>query len=277
MAEPAELNPARRAARVGLVVCGATAVGLAAHCWRGETPLLDWVYFDLGGSERVATLVDRALVALLALAALQCFTGRRRGCHLLAGCAAAMAAVSTLRGTFHPELEPLAHAARWLGPLGVAALLSASSAERPAAAIGRGEWLLRIAAAATFAGHGLEALFHKAVFVDYLHSALRTFLGVADASDDALRNVLTAIGILDLGVAAAMLLPLRLVPLAAWMAFWGFLTALARVVHYGVAGGWTETALRTVNGGIPLVLLVLWWGTRRAASNPVDANPDPTA
>ena len=46
------------AARVGLLVCGASAAGLAAHCWRGETPLLDWVYFDLGGKLVVSNTAE---------------------------------------------------------------------------------------------------------------------------------------------------------------------------------------------------------------------------
>jgi hypothetical protein len=158
-----------------------------------------------------------------------------------------VSAARTLHQTTHAELVFACHGVRWLGPLAIWLLLRERS-------VALGEWLLRIAVAATFVGHGLEALDHHAKFIDYIYSA-GDLLG--QAHDEQLaRRLLTGIGLLDLVVATA-LLAVRLPAVALWMACWGLLTACARMVHLG-ASGWPETAIRATNAGLPLALMLMW-------------------
>ena len=84
-------------------------------------------------------------------------------------------------------------------------------------------WLLRSAAALTFAVHGYEALRSNSRFVDLLLSAadLR-FLG-GTLFGAALRQLLLPIGIVDLILAVAILVG-RWWPVAGYMAAWGFIT-----------------------------------------------------
>jgi hypothetical protein len=123
---------------------------------------------------------------------------------------------------------------------------------------GPNEWLLRVAAALTFAGHGIEALLGRGLFIDYLLSALQL-------SQSAAENTLRAIGLLDIACAGAILLPRKLRPVALWMACWGFATALMRF-YFGGWAAWPEALMRMTNAAVPLTLFLLW--QRSADSRP---------
>ncbi|MBC8327479.1 MAG: hypothetical protein H8E31_01895 [Planctomycetes bacterium] len=82
------------------------------------------------------------------------------------------------------------------------------------------EWILRLAVAGEFLGHGVLALRGEPGF-----RALIT--GTLDLSDDFARRALVVIGAVDLGIAAlALLKPWR--PAILYAAFWGLVTAAAR-------------------------------------------------
>lgn len=108
------------------------------------------------------------------------------------------------------------------------------------------EWILRIAVAGEFIGHGLLAIGGKADWVKWIVQMIHVSAPTAT-------TLLLAIGISDLIVAAIVLTrPVRLVLL--WAAFWGFWTALVRPL---VGVGWLDFVERSTNWGAPLALLFL--------------------
>lgn len=141
-------------------------------------------------------------------------------------------------------LAPAAHAVRYAIPLGLA-LLWTGRAPRP---VLRG-WT--IAAGAVFLAHGIECLLGHPVFIDFLVTVPRRWLGGGPSLDTA-STLLVAIGVLDVVVGlAAIVRPQR--KLMLWMAFWGFLTASVRLLYFGRAG-WPDALIRVTNGGMPLLL-----------------------
>ncbi|MBI4139112.1 hypothetical protein HY479_03105 [Candidatus Uhrbacteria bacterium] len=116
-------------------------------------------------------------------------------------------------------------------------------------------WVLRVAVAGEFIGHGMFALQGKASWFVY-------FQAVGITGDDTIRTLLLLVGVLDL--ALALLLLIKPIPLAiVWMTFWGFWTALIRW-PIGPDPVW-DFVERSANWGAPLALLLLlgWPKTAR--------------
>lgn len=111
------------------------------------------------------------------------------------------------------------------------------------------EWILRIAIAGEFVGHGLLAIGGKADWVKWMTQMIHVDTPTAT-------TLLLLIGISDLIVAAIVLVkPIRLVLL--WAIFWTFWTALVRPL---VGVGWLDFIERSANWGAPLALLLfLGW------------------
>lgn len=108
------------------------------------------------------------------------------------------------------------------------------------------EWVLRIAVAGEFLGHGVFGLQGKDQWVGWIVQ----LLGV---SNDVATQMLFLIGILDLAVAFIVLIkPVRAVLL--WAVFWGFWTALLRPLVGEPIWDFVE---RSANWGAPLALLLL--------------------
>ena len=238
-------DPAAACLRVSVAML---CLGSALTSLRYEGPVFTWLFMGLGWSESAALRVEHG-AALLLFASIPLVFWRRGAPALIFVSAwmAARAATQAWDEVWHPELVPFDLAARTLAPVGL--LLLATQARA-------GFALLRIAIAATFLGHGLEALYGKPEFVDLLLAAGRKLGGVAIPEAGA-REALRAIGTLDLLVAAALLVPLRLRAVAAWAAFWGLLTAAARIVHLGWANT-PEALVRVVHAGVPLALFLAW-------------------
>ncbi|MEK7516651.1 MAG: hypothetical protein AAB562_03575 [Patescibacteria group bacterium] len=118
-------------------------------------------------------------------------------------------------------------------------------------------WVLRIAIAGEFIGHGVFALQGKTAWVGWIQK----LVGV-DAATAA--QLLLAIGAMDLLVALIVLVkPIRAVLL--WAAVWGFWTALVRPIVGEPIWDFIE---RWANWGAPLALLLIigwpktlkgWW------------------
>ena len=107
------------------------------------------------------------------------------------------------------------------------------------------EWILRIAVAGEFIGHGVFALQQKAGWIKY-------FTAVGFSGDQAL-TLMPWIGAMDILVALAVLArPVRIVLL--WAALWGFWTALLRPIAGEPIWDFVE---RWANWGAPLALLLL--------------------
>jgi len=108
------------------------------------------------------------------------------------------------------------------------------------------EWILRIAVAGEFLGHGIFALQQKAGWVKYFTAV--------NISPDMAMTLMTYIGIMDIVVALFVLFrPIKIVIL--WAAFWGFATALVRPIAGEPIWDFIE---RFANIGAPLALLFLF-------------------
>ena len=108
------------------------------------------------------------------------------------------------------------------------------------------EWILRIAVAGEFVGHGVFALQGKKDWVGWIQQFTN-----ADAATAA--QLLFFVGLMDLAVALIVLVkPIRLVLL--WAVMWGFWTALVRPLVGLPVWDFVE---RWANWGAPLALLLL--------------------
>ncbi len=110
----------------------------------------------------------------------------------------------------------------------------------------KAQWVLRVAVAGEFLGHGVFALQGKADWITW--TARLTGADMATAA-----TLVTAIGVLDILVAAIVLVkPIRAVLL--WAALWGAWTALVRPLVGMPIWDFVE---RWANWGAPLALLYL--------------------
>lgn len=108
------------------------------------------------------------------------------------------------------------------------------------------QWVLRVAVAGEFIGHGVFALQGKKDWLGWFAK-----FGVADA--ELAKQLLFLVGVIDVALAVLVLLkPMRL-PLL-WMAVWGFWTALMRPLMGMPVWDFVE---RWANWGAPLALLLL--------------------
>jgi hypothetical protein len=112
------------------------------------------------------------------------------------------------------------------------------------------EWVLRIAVAGAFVGHGMFAIQGKQAWFKYFEA-----VGIADPG--TIVTLLFLVGVLDLFLAfLVMVKPIRLAVL--WMAVWGLWTALVRW-PIGPDPVW-DFVERWPNWGAPLALLLtLGW------------------
>ena len=108
------------------------------------------------------------------------------------------------------------------------------------------EWVLRIAVAGEFVGHGVFALQGKKDWIGWF-----TQFGVSDAGTAT--TLLFLVGLMDIALAFLILVkPIRIALL--WMVFWGFWTALMRPIVGMPIWDFVE---RSANWGAPLALLLL--------------------
>lgn len=127
-------------------------------------------------------------------------------------------------------------------------------------------WAVRLLIALTFTGHGLYAIGYYPVPA---HFVLMTQSGLG-VGEEAAREVLVAVGVLDFLAAGALLLPYRPAIRVAllWIIPWAILTTLARLWSYG---GLVETETLLWQWGpemvrrLPHVLIpvALWASLRR--------------
>lgn len=108
------------------------------------------------------------------------------------------------------------------------------------------EWILRIAVAGEFIGHGVFALQGKKDWIGWFSQ-----FGVTDPT--LATQLLFVVGLMDVLLAILILFrPVRIALL--WMALWGFWTALIRPLVGMPVWDFIE---RWANWGAPLALLVM--------------------
>lgn len=110
-------------------------------------------------------------------------------------------------------------------------------------------WVLRIAVAGEYIGHGVFALQGKKAWVGWIQQFTGADTGLAT-------QLLLLVGAMDIALAILVLAkPIRAALL--WMAFWGFWTALVRPL---VGESFWDFIERWANWGAPLaLLLVMGW------------------
>lgn len=109
------------------------------------------------------------------------------------------------------------------------------------------QWVLRIAVAGEFLGHGVFALQGKEGWFKYFDA-----FGITNT--DTILTILLIVGIMDIALAVLVLVkPIRIAIL--WMALWGLWTALIRW-PLGPDPIW-DFFERWANWGAPLALLLL--------------------
>lgn len=110
------------------------------------------------------------------------------------------------------------------------------------------EWILRIAVAGEFTGHGVFALQGKEGWFKYFNA-----VGFHDT--ELIIKILFLIGLMDIALALMVLIkPIR--ALLLWMAIWGLWTAMIRW-PIGPDPFW-DFVERWANWGAPLALLFLY-------------------
>ena len=108
------------------------------------------------------------------------------------------------------------------------------------------EWILRVAVAGEFIGHGALALGGKADWIGWVQQ-------LSGFSEPTAQNIIFIIGAVDVILALIVLIrPVK--PLLLWMAFWGFFTAILRPI---VGQSIWDFIERFANWGAPLALWYL--------------------
>ncbi|MFP6665842.1 MAG: hypothetical protein VB876_00925 [Pirellulales bacterium] len=163
-------------------------------------------------------------------------------------------------GFFMSEWALISEAARFALPLVLFVLTPLPGSDRASPSrLAGGIWLLRIAAAMTFVGHGLNSLYLNPKFVDFLLAAAAHISW--DLSQSTAETVLRAIGVVDLAAAALMMLK-RWRIIAFYMALWALVAATARLVHSGPESHF-ELLIRSGNYCVPLIVGLFWHLSRR--------------
>ena len=261
-----------------------------------ESDVYGWLFFDLGWLEETSLRVEDAgtiafftcglSILVLPLLGRSLSAKSSRWNQLLFGLqilclpwiALWQGAHSLLHawrgGSFMAEWAVAAHAVRIFTPLALIAFLVAKRDAKPIdGLVVMGDWILRLAVAATFITHGVEAIRLNPAFVDLLIGSANNLLGWAMSQSTA-TIMLYVIGVIDIALAVA-LLARRWRSVAGYLAFWGIVTACSRVTAAGLVGfaaAYPETLIRAANGGAPLALLILYFGLaaqRRAVAQPI--------
>lgn len=233
------------------------SVGYLSQSFLGETTIFEFFFLVADFSETTSLFLARGGAAVVVAASLVlCIRRLPPLGYLVAGWFAFTAAASTpLGGEPFYRLGLASDAVRYLAPV---ALVWLPATDRISLEDRTTAWTLRllaVAAAATFIAHGWEALHLHPRFVDYLLVASRWILGWSLAQATA-SDILLVIGAVDVLLGIAILAGPRSRAVFAYMAFWGAVTATARMVHGGL-GAYPSTLVRAANAGVPLALLMM--------------------
>jgi len=245
-------------------------LGGAIKALRRSTSLNTTLFLNADWDESLAQAVDEG-TALLALAAAVSMLWRptRLAAAIIGVHVALIAASSWVQGASYFEGLTIPAYGMRMGTPWVFLLILAA---RPKAA----EVLARIACAATFAAHGIEAWKGQPNFVDLLLTFGHNLFGVW-WPQSTLLGVLKVIGAVDLACAAAILfVPSKLTlarGLALYMGFWGGITAISRIVQFGLPGV-DLTLWRSTHAGLAIALFFIWRaGVQNRANSGNDMDP----
>lgn len=275
-------------------------IGHAAWFYKvQESPLMSmlWGQPDMGGfalSESTALIIQQIFGGLLALAGFVCLVRPHRIAswfvivsqlfvtitmsHMLDGFLPSPAWVPPSIAAFFPFAT---QAGRIVAPIGLLLLWPKRDPEQerkdePAEFDNKqldlklGIAVLRIGIALTFISHGIEAVQHAPKFIDMLIVSFDRILEI-DLPQSTAEMMLTAIGWIDIAV-GVLVVAGRFRSVVLYMAFWGLITAFARVTTFGVERGWIPMAIRFAHFGVPLAIWFLWQAKHE---NPVISESSP--
>ena len=105
-----------------------------------------------------------------------------------------------------------------------------------------------------FMAHGIGSFLDNGLYIDYIIGFVRDYTALSIKQQQA-EELLIVIGIIDVTVAVLVLIkPFK--ALIYWVIFWGFLTALLRIVDASILN-YAEFLMRVPHFGLPLVLLII--------------------
>ena len=133
---------------------------------------------------------------------------------------------------------------------------------------------MRITIAVTFLAHGYEALKLHPKFVDFVIVASQRLLSLT-VSESMSETIVFTIGVVDF-IVGFLLLATRWRAIAYYMAFWGLITAIARILYGGIQEfDWTyhQTLTRACHAGVPLAIGLYWTllSSQAASAPPPDS------
>jgi hypothetical protein len=105
-----------------------------------------------------------------------------------------------------------------------------------------------------FLSHGIGCFLKNGVYIDYILGFFNDFTTISMKQKDA-EQLLNIIGVVDVAVAVLVLIKASNY-LLYWLIFWGFLTAMLRVLDASILN-YVEFLIRVPHFGLPLVLLFI--------------------
>lgn len=224
------------------------ALGLITFKW--GTSIGSFLFLKLDLSDEFSFGIERFFgVALIFFGFLSSIKWSQIGLYILGAWAFLTAFFAIIMDeTFHSEFSLLEESARYLTPI-VLALLMTKHTRLANRLITFLSWGL----ATTFIFHGISALAYNPQFIDYLITASQTLIKFELAESQA-KNILIAIGILDIFLGIGLIFFKKPIILK-YMAFWGIITCLARIIYSPNMIGIEQAFLRSVHWALPLVLL----------------------
>ena len=236
-------------------------IGMGLSAYHEPTALGTYLFLNTEISEKTTLLLDQVLGAILGLAGLLLFF-RWVACALLfAGTVVFVLSVLSARfgGGALSEMAVIAASARFGAPLCAWFLVFGPARHWQAAAVG-----LRVAIALTFFAHGIEAMAWHPQFIDFIIVASQRLAGWS-ATQAFAQQCLLVIGAGDI-FCAVVIWHKRQVGVLSYMAFWGLVTALARIVYAPNLWGVEEALMRSAHWGIPIWLIFWNLGSSQAAT-----------
>ena len=230
-------------------------LGFVHDNWLYGSSLFKTLWQNVGLTASLATLIDRIFFALFSLVSLAALYFNKKHLYIAAGLFILLISILGLyQGGFWGRYFIItAQAPRYLLPLSLAIFYHHFYLDKEKA-YHYLKLTLILAVSLVFATHGIEALLKSPKFVDLILRVSRTYFTLS-LTQDFVEDILIIIGIVDILVA----LFIWLYPssyLFGYAAFWGFITALSRVM-FSPEYGLYSTLIRAANGGIPLALLFM--------------------
>ena len=215
-----------------------------------NSTVINSVFFlNFNLSDQFATSFDMASSIFL-LASFGLFLITKRASFLLVPTFYALAlpiCQTILHGSFAYEYSLLSHGAR----IGLPLVLYLFYKGEQVWSIEK-RFIIRLAISMTFIGHGIEALKEHPKFIDFLIESSSLFLGYELTEGSAIQ-LLALIGAADIVLAVSGLIKPK-VWIFTWMAAWGFITAVCRVVYFQWDGVF-PMLLRSAHWALPVIIV----------------------